>query len=146
MGTFEVPISAIVDRNHAVHTAAQRLRNTLRLNAATSMIGGVVAVAVAGPLSRLFETSSASQLRIVGSGLIAFAVGTATLAGCRVQQLARFTPAVIVSDASWALASVATIAMGWYSTGGDLLIGAVAVMVTAFALRQRTTHADLICA
>jgi hypothetical protein len=45
-------------------------------------------------------------------------------------------PLVSGTDAVWVAASLTTIALGWYSFGGAILIAAVAAVVAAFGTAQ----------
>jgi Polyketide cyclase / dehydrase and lipid transport len=136
MSTLEIVPGAVIDEHKPVRTAAQRLRNTLRLNATTSGLGGLVAVIAGGPINRLLGTSSPGWVRLAGLGLVVFALDVAALAGSSIRRLNRFTPVVIAGDATWVVASIATIAAGWYSTRGGIVIAGVAAMVATFCVRQ----------
>lgn len=116
--------------------AARALRTTLRLNAATSLLGGLAAMAAAGPVDRLLGTGEPGWVRLVGAGLVLFAGGVAATSGATVDRLARRTPVISAADATWVAASAATIAAGWYSAGGTAIVAAVAVAVAAFCARQ----------
>lgn len=129
-------LGAVVDAHTPVRRAAQRLRNTLRLNACTSVGGGLALVAAPGPFNSLIGAGSSHWVRIVGAGLIVFALDVGTLSGARIRRLIRFAPLVSVADGTWVLASVATIAAGWYSTLGNAIVSAVAFMVGGFGWRQ----------
>lgn len=134
--TSTTQIGPVVDAATPIRLAAQRLRNTLRLNAATSLAGGLVLVVAPGPLNRLLGTGSPGWVRIVGAGLVLFALDVGALAGARIRRLTTMTPLVSTGDGAWTLASAATIAAGWYSTPGSVIAGAVAVMVGTFGVRQ----------
>lgn len=127
---------SLVDEFSPPRHAAQELRNTLRLNAVTSTLGGVVAVATAGPMSNWFGTGHAVWYRSVGLGLLGFAVVVAAVAGSRVSRLLRWTPVITGTDALWVIASIATVSLGWYSTSGVVCVIAVAAVVGGVGLRQ----------
>ena len=42
----------------------------------------------------------------------------------------------MAGDASWVVASVGTVTLGWYSGGGAVAVLAMAVVVAAFAVLQ----------
>ena len=112
------------------------LRRTLRLNALTSVIGGLTAAIGAAGADRLLGTASPGWVRVVGLGLVVFGidVGAATMLGVR--RLASVTPWISAVDLAWVAASVATIVLGWFSTTGALVIGGVAMAVAAFGAGQ----------
>lgn len=132
-------LGPVVDGNTELRLAAQRLRNTLRLNALTSGIGGFVAAAAPGVIDRWLDTGRPAWVRAVGIGLVVFAVTVFAVGGARMSRLLRWTPVIVAGDVAWVVASAGTIASDWYATGGDVLVGGVAVMVAAFAVRQATT-------
>ena len=129
-------LGAVVDTNTPIRSAAQRVRNTLRLNACTSVAGGLALVVAAGPMNDLIGSGSPTWVRIVGVGLIVFALDVGILSGTSIRRLGRFTPVVSAGDGIWVLASVGTTAAGWYSAAGNLIVGAVACMVAIFGVRQ----------
>lgn len=129
-------LGAVLDAVTSWRLAAQRLRNTLRLNAVTSLCGGAVAALVPEPLDEVLGTGHPGWVRIVGTGLVVFAVDVAVVAGARHGRLVHWARVVTAADVAWVLASVATIAAGWYRAGGTALVAAVAAMVGFFASRQ----------
>jgi len=129
----------VVDDGTAVRLAAQRLRNTLRLNAVTSGLGGLFAAAAPGPLDRWLDTGQPEWVRTIGAGLIVFAAAVFITAGARLSHLLRFTPIIVAGDAVWVASSTTTIGAGWYSGLGAAVVGAVAIMVACFAVRQAIT-------
>ncbi len=129
-------LGPVVDANTPVRHAAQWLRNTLRLNTVTSLAGGLVLVVAPGPLNRLLGTESPGWVRLVGAGLVLFALDVGALSGTRIRRLIATTPLVSIGDGAWTVASAATIRAGWYSTPGAVIVGLVAVMVGTFGVRQ----------
>ncbi len=77
----------VVDELTPVRSSAQRLRNTLRLNALTSTVGGLVCLLAGGWSSTVLGTGHAGLVRLVGLGLIVFAFDVAAVAGARVSRL-----------------------------------------------------------
>lgn len=129
----------VVDGHTPVRLAAQRLRNTLRLNSVTSGLGGAFALAAPTVLDGWLDTGRAGWVRAVGAGLVLFAGTVFVVAGARMSRLLRWTPFIVAGDLAWVIASAATIAAGWYATAGDWVIGGVAAMVAVFAVRQAIT-------
>jgi hypothetical protein len=129
----------VVDHHTPVRLAAQRLRNTLRLNSVTSGLGGAFAVAAPTVLDGWLDTGRAGWVRAIGAGLVLFAGMVFVVAGTRMSRLLRWTPFIVAGDLAWVVASAATIAVGTYSTVGTVVIGGVAAMVAVFAVRQAIT-------
>jgi hypothetical protein len=120
--------------------ATQRLRNVLRLNAATSLLGGIAAVAVPFTLDRLLGTGQTGWIRIVGLGLAIYAVDLLILAGGRVRTLHRWVPLVVGADAAWVAATGFGVAAGWFSPPGTAAMVATAGAVGTFAVLQSRHH------
>ena len=75
-------------------------------------------------------------MRVIGAGLVAFALAVIALSRSNEQGLRRWVPAVSLADSGWVAASVATIIAGWYSRSGAALIGVIAAIVGTFAIAQ----------
>ena len=123
--------------NSSGHTSPDgRLRLLLRTNATTSGIGGVIAAAAPGPLDDLLGTGQPGWVRLVGIGLVLFAAVVIATARLDVGRMRNVVPAISAGDISWVVGSVAAIALGWFSTGGAVIIGVVALMVGTFGAMQ----------
>jgi hypothetical protein len=120
--------------------STQRLRNVLRLNGATSMLGGLIAAVAPQTLDGLLGTGHPAWVRLVGLGLSLYALELLVLAGGRARTLARWTPAVVVADAAWVAATGVGIVAGWFSFPGAITMALVGGTVGAFALRQHRQH------
>jgi ribosome-associated toxin RatA of RatAB toxin-antitoxin module len=131
----------------ALHTPgrreAQRLRNALRLNAATSLAGGLVAAVAPTALDRLLGSGHPGWVRVVGVGLVVYALDLLVLAGSRMTRLLRWTPYVVGADVAWVAASIVGIAAGWLSGPGTAVMAAVGLAVGFFAWRQQRAHLGL---
>ena len=73
---------------------------------------------------------------MIGLLLVPFAVGVAWLSTGDRARLRRHVPGIVAGDAGWVVASIATIALGWYGATGGVLLGAMALAVDAFAFIQ----------
>lgn len=129
----------LLDEDTPTRLQLQKLRNTLRLNAVTSLTGGAFAVAAGAPLARWIGTGHPARVRFVGAGLVLFAVAVLALAGARTSRLLRGTPVVIGADTTWVIASAMTGVAGWYATAGMVIVALVGAQVAALAVRQTTT-------
>ncbi len=121
---------------HANASDERRLRLVLRSNALTSGLGGLIALAAPGWLDELLGTGRPGWIRLVGAGLVAFAGFVALTSRASTLRLARVAPLISLADAAWVAGSVLTIAAGWYSTSGAVLMASVGVMVGAFSIAQ----------
>lgn len=87
-------------------------------------------------MSELFDTGHAGWYRVIGLGLVAFGLGAGATAGARMSRLLRWTPVITVGDVLWTVASITTVALGWYSPVGSSTVTAVAIIVGALGSRQ----------
>ncbi len=127
---------SLVDQHTPARLANQRLRNTLRCNAVTSSLGGVAALAGGNVIADLLGVDEVAAVRAIGAGLIVFAAAVAWLAGARVRQLFRLSPLITAADVVWVLATLATIAAGWYRAAGVVVLAIVGSTVGLLAARQ----------
>ncbi len=130
----------------AAGRADRRLRVVLTVNAATSTTGGAVAAVAGGRVDSLLGTGSPGWVRLVGAGLVAFGLAVLVLAGGPRNRRSRLTPVVSALDATWVVATVATIAAGWFSTRGAWTMAALGAVVLDLAVAQlwfarRAAHA-----
>lgn len=77
---------------------ATRLRNVLRVNAADSGVSGLVAAGAAGSLGDLVGVPSTAA-RVVGVGLVVFAIGVAAASGARHRRLPVLARLIGIADA-----------------------------------------------
>jgi hypothetical protein len=117
-------------------TAEPRLRTVLLTNATTSGAGGLAALIAGGPVDSLLGTDATGWVRVAGAGLVVFAVFVALVARASTATLRRETPVISLGDAAWVVGSAVTIALGWYSTGGAVVMAAVGAMVGGFGITQ----------
>ena len=130
----------------ATSSPAQRLRRALRVNATTSLTSGFVMALAADWVDDLLGTGHPGWVRLVGLGVALFGIDVLLLSRSSQDQLRRWAPAIVVADTIWVVASVVTILLGWYSTGGAVAVAAMAIAVDTFAVlqwrewRRLTTH------
>lgn len=129
----------VVDDLTPLRTATGRLRNTLRLNALTSIVGGLAAAIAPGLLDGALGTRHPAWMRLVGVGLIAFAIVVGAVGAARVSRLLRGSVAVIVADTGWVFGSAVAVAAGWFPATGMIIVSGVAAMVATWAVLQ-TRH------
>lgn len=110
-------------------TAERHLRTVLRVNATTSGAGGATALVAGGAVADLLGVEQIGWVRLVGAGLVAFALVVAWVSSGPIDRLRRETSAISAGDIAWVTASATTIALGWYSTLGAIAIASVALVV-----------------
>lgn len=113
-----------------------KLRFVLTANATTSGLAGLTAVLAGERVDDWLDTANSGWVRVVGAGLVAFALAVIALSRSTVHSLRRWVPAVSLADGGWVAASIATIIAGWYSSSGTAIIGIIAVIVGTFAITQ----------
>ena len=108
------------------------LRNTLRADAAVCAVAGLDLVAFSGMAADLLGVERGATLPILGLGLVAYAAYL--LVASRREPLSLTEAwAFATGDLVWVAASAALIAFGPVSANGKWIVGAVAVVVLAFA-------------
>ena len=112
------------------------LRRVLLTNATTSGLGGLAAVVAGGPVADLLGVDRVGWVRVTGAGLVAFAAFVTWIARSPRTLLAKEAPVISVGDVTWVAGTVVTIALGWYSRAGAIVMGVVGAMVGAFAATQ----------
>lgn len=89
-----------------------------------------------GTVDELLGTGHSGWVRLVGLALLPFAALVVWLSTADNEMLRRMTPAIIVGDVGWVVASIATVLLGWYSGSGIAAVLAMALLVDVFALLQ----------
>jgi hypothetical protein len=115
---------------------ARRLRQTLRVNALTSGIGGLVAAIAADRVATALGTDSPGWVRAVGIALVLFGVDVAAASMLSDRRLASITPWISAVDIVWVAATVVAIVLGWFSVSGALVVAGVGAVVAVFGVRQ----------
>jgi hypothetical protein len=105
------------------------LRRALRTNAVVSILAGAALAIAPQRWDEVLGTDSPGWIRIVGIAVAVFGVDVAAIAARPTDQLRSLAPAVVAGDAAWVVASVITIAVGWYSTAGTAAVVAMAAIV-----------------
>lgn len=127
----------LIDTAPAQRSGAEsRLRTVLAANATTSGTGGLAAAVLAGQVDELLGTGHVPWVRLVGAGLVAFAAFVAWTASAPRARMIRDTPAISIGDAAWVFGTAVTVALGWYSAIGAVVMGLVAAMVATFGVLQ----------
>ncbi len=108
------------------------LRRVLRVNAFVSGASGAVCAAAGAPLGQLLDVPSAA-VRIIGVGLIGFAVFVGASSRARHAALARQARLIGLADAGWVAGTLVALAAGLFSADGAVLVAVVGAVVTAFA-------------
>ena len=114
---------------------ATGLRDVLRVNAGVSGLTGSAAAVAAGPIADLLGVASA-PVRVIGIGLVLFAVGVGWVAGIRHRRLPAEARLIGAADVLWVAATVVAIAAGTLSTVGVGVAIAVGLVVGTFAVLE----------
>ena len=113
-----------------------KLRFVLTANATTSGLAGLTALVAGERVDDWLDTAHPGWVRIIGAGLVAFALAVIALSRSNEQILRRWVPAISLADSGWVAASIATIIAAWYSSSGAAIIGVIAAIVATFAITQ----------
>jgi hypothetical protein len=111
------------------------LRKALMGNALFSTLSGVIILFAQGWVLRILGLSKDMSLAMLGIGLLGFAV--MLVINARSQRLKTSDAWIVVSlDLAWVLGSYILIFVAPFSAGGKWVVGAVAELVSVFALLQ----------
>ncbi|MBV2355227.1 hypothetical protein KUM39_12740 [Streptomyces sp. J2-1] len=135
MTTSQTPARAAT-RTPGQGAAARPLRTFLALDAAVTLVNGLVYLLAAGPVGELLDLGT-GLLRGIGAFLTVYGLLVAWLASRPVPNTFA-TKAVIEANALWAVASVLTAVLGWFgpNTVGTVWTVLQALVVGAFAVLQ----------
>lgn len=120
----------------ALGTAEGRLRGVLALNGMTSLAAGVVALVATSWAADVLGVDRPGWIRLVGAGLVLFAVDVALVARSRAGVLRRHAATVSAADAAWVAATIVLVALGAFSTRGAVVASIAALALADFATLQ----------
>jgi hypothetical protein len=118
-------------RRHGTCSASGRplgLRPLLGIDAATCILTGIVAVAVAGPVADLIDVGT-SWVRGIGAFLLVYGAGLGLLARAPRSILRPGTTATIAWDGLWVAVTVVLAVAGTFSGTGVAVMGVVGLVV-----------------
>jgi len=115
---------------------AARLRIVLRANAATSIIGGLIALVAGSWVSRELGVDHIVLTRLLGAGLVIFALQVLIISRANERRLLTESLLVSVADAGWVAGSVVVMFSGVLSSTGNVVIGLIALAVADFGATQ----------
>lgn len=138
MSTTHVPTHpTTAEAGTEVAAAERNLRTVLRVDAVISAVSGLALAVAPNALDDVLGTSQPGAVRAVGIAFLLYAADIALLSRAGTATLRRFAPAVVVANELYVVATVATIALGWYATAGAVLVAAAGAIVGGLAIAQR---------
>jgi len=129
------PSSSPVTRGRTID-AGRLLPLVLEVNAATSILAGAVGLAAGRWSANRLGLDDTTWVRLVGAGLILFALTVAAASRLRGPALVRAARLVSAADAAWVVATVAVVATGVLSTGGVVIVLVMGLGVLDLGLAQ----------
>lgn len=108
----------------------------LEVNAATSLAAGAVGLIAGRWSADQLGLDTTTWVRLVGAGLIVFALAVAAASRLRGPDLARAARAISAADLAWVAATVAVVASGVLSTGGVVIALVMGLGVLDLGLAQ----------
>lgn len=114
----------------------RRLRAVMHANAFTSFAGGLVGLAGAPWISDELGFDQVALTRMVGIGLMLFAIGVEIIARSRTDHAVTWSALVSVADFTWVAATIAVIATGALTTAGVMVAAAVGLVVLDYGVVQ----------
>lgn len=122
---------------------AARLRAVLGTNSATSALAGIAGLAGGTFWSKKLGAGSPTAVRIVGAGLLLFALDVALVAFRSTRTLRRDAAVVSGADIAWVIGTVAVVALADLTTLGRAVAVVLGVGVAGFAALQLTFRSQL---
>jgi hypothetical protein len=113
-----------------------RLRALLKLDSAICLIGGVAVIAFAAALADRLGVDNSVAVRFVGVFLVVYGSVLALLARAKAPVVKIAGRLTALADASWVLGTVALVAVGVLSAGGDIIVAVAAIPVAALGVAK----------
>jgi hypothetical protein len=126
--------------------AATSLRNRLRVNTAFSLATGAVGLVLGHPVADLLDIEEVSFVRLLGAGLLAFAIGVLAVSGTTTNTLTTWSLEVSLADFGWVVGTAVAIGLGWFSAAGAVAMAAIAAVVFGLGSAQLAARRRLIAA
>ncbi|MBL4623970.1 MAG: hypothetical protein JKY42_02335 [Flavobacteriales bacterium] len=119
-------------------TTEQKLRIVLNTNATFSLLSGIFLLAFTKPIVHLFGVNEPLVFQLIGGGLLFFAL-TVYFQASRKQLNSKQILFINYQDWGWVLGSMVLLIGQFFgiSIAGQVLIGAVAILIAVFALLQK---------
>lgn len=131
-------------RAHDLVVAARPLRTTLRANAVFSVGSGLVAILAAGAITDWLGVDLAWLVRLIGLGLVGYGGLLVAAARTRPATLCTLGLLATLADVGWVVGTIVIVASGAVDPSGAWLLGAVALVVLAFAVEQLVARRRLV--
>ncbi|MEQ8841727.1 MAG: hypothetical protein RIB98_12170 [Acidimicrobiales bacterium] len=122
--------------SHTGGDAVARLRLVLRANATFSFVCGAVALVTGSWLSRELDIDHVTVTRLLGGGLILFAVAVLVISRLDAPLLRTESLVVSIADITWVLGSVAILLTGLLNETGNIVLALVGLVVADFGAMQ----------
>ena len=113
-----------------------RLRTVLGVNAAVTGVCALALTIFSRPFDDLLGTGHPGAVRIAGVALVLFALDVLLVSRARAALLVRGGYGIAAADVAWVVASVVTVAAGWYRGPGNVLVLGAAVVVAGLATME----------
>lgn len=115
-----------------------RLRQILVADAITSTAAGAVALLADGWTAERLGVDAVGTVRVLGVGLLLFALAVALVAAGRLPRvsLRRGARLFAAANAAWVVASIVALAVVGFSTTGRIIVAGQALGVADFAVLQ----------
>lgn len=136
MSTDTAPITHSPAAPRRTIDAGRLLPLVLEANAATSLAAGAVGLAAGRWSANRLGLDDTTWVRLVGAGLILFALAVAAASRLRGPALARAARLISAADAAWVIGTVAVVATGVLSTSGVVIALVMGVGVLDLGLAQ----------
>jgi hypothetical protein len=136
MTTTQAPLKA--------SNAESTLRKVLLANTELSVTTGLAGLIFAGPVAEALGVEQVWLIRMLGAGLLGFAVMVFLIARGPQPMLQRWSREISQADVGWVLGTIAVILLGWLSTSGAIIMAVIASAVLGLSIAQHLFRRDMI--
>lgn len=112
------------------------LARVLKVNGTISGLVGLIVFLVPNRVDEIIGAGAPGIVRLIGGGLVVFGVIVLWLGFRAAPVLRSGGRIVLMLDIVWVVASLVLVSSGWFSTSGNVIVLAVALMVAGFALGE----------
>jgi hypothetical protein len=124
--------------------AESTLRKVLLANTELSVTTGLAGLIFGGPVAEALGVDQVWLIRMLGAGLLGFAVMVFLIARSPQPMLQRWSREISQADVGWVLGTIAVILLGWLSTSGAIIMAVIASAVLGLGIAQHLFRRDMI--
>ena len=137
---FMTTMQALPETSNAEAT----LRKVLLANTEFSVMTGLAGLVFGGPVAGALGVDQVWLIRMLGAGLVGFAVVVFLIARSPQPMLQRWSREISQADVGWMFGTIAVIFLGWLSTSGAIIMTVIGLAVLGLGIAQHRFRRDMI--